>query len=219
MKSKIYIQNHINKIFGSLTIVEDAGVKNKNKIVVALCICGSSKEYRICNILSGNTRSCGCVSPKHGKHIMTKKYKSKHGLSQHPLYNTWAGMLSRCNNPKSEKYASYGGRGVKVSMRWENDFQAFYDWAIKRWKPGLQLDKDILASGQTGILYCPEFCCFVTNKQNAQNKSTSKIIEHNGVKKSMSEWADYVGISYDAIRYRLNTGWQMDKIISTPQKN
>jgi hypothetical protein len=43
---------------------------------------------------------------------------SVHGLAAHPLYDTWAGMLARCHNPKSAAWMHYGGRGIQVCREW-----------------------------------------------------------------------------------------------------
>jgi hypothetical protein len=55
----------------------------------------------------GITRTCG-----HCSHL-------KHGLSKHPLYGIWCGILRRCYCPKAGEYVDYGGRGIKVSRRWQ----------------------------------------------------------------------------------------------------
>lgn len=34
------------------------------------------------------------------------------------MYGIWAGMVNRCTNPKHERYADYGGRGITVCDRW-----------------------------------------------------------------------------------------------------
>ena len=41
-----------------------------------------------------------------------------HGMSKHPLYFTWAAMRSRCYNQDNERYADWGGRGIRICDRW-----------------------------------------------------------------------------------------------------
>ena len=41
------------------------------------------------------------------------------------IYHVWTTMRQRCNNPKAKAYPYYGGRGIKVCLRWENSFDAF----------------------------------------------------------------------------------------------
>lgn len=50
----------------------------------------------------------------------------KHGLIDTPEYQSWLGMKTRCTNPKSTDYESYGGRGIKVCDEWLNSFESFF---------------------------------------------------------------------------------------------
>lgn len=34
-------------------------------------------------------------------------------------------MKDRCHNPRNERYADYGGRGIKVDPKWRASFAAF----------------------------------------------------------------------------------------------
>lgn len=34
-----------------------------------------------------------------------------HGLSKHPLFDVWRGMIARCYNTDHPKYKDYGGTG------------------------------------------------------------------------------------------------------------
>lgn len=47
----------------------------------------------------------------------------------HPLSQIYHSMLWRCNNPNTQKYQCYGGRGIKVCERWdsENGFHRFVE--------------------------------------------------------------------------------------------
>jgi hypothetical protein len=43
----------------------------------------------------------------------------------HPLYSTWAGMMTRCFNPNAvAAYRNYGARGITVCPAWR-DFAVF----------------------------------------------------------------------------------------------
>lgn len=50
----------------------------------------------------------------------------KHGLSKHPLYHMWNGMLQRCENPRDAGYPNYGARGITVCDRW-HDLRLFIE--------------------------------------------------------------------------------------------
>jgi len=43
-----------------------------------------------------------------------------HGLSRHPLYDTWVNMIDRCENTECRAFPYYGGRGIKVCKRWHD---------------------------------------------------------------------------------------------------
>lgn len=54
-----------------------------------------------------------------------------HGDSGHDYkYKTWSGMKERCHNKNSERYESYGGRGIKVCDEWVNSYIAFRDYIL-----------------------------------------------------------------------------------------
>lgn len=197
----------IGKKVNRWTIIEIVGVNKGKTKVKCVCECGVESVIRFETIMNGNSKSCGCLQ---NESVVT------HGLSSHPLFDIWAGMKQRCNDKNSKAYMNYGGRGVTVSSRWETDFQAFYDWAIIRWKPGLELDKDIKSSTGSGFLYCPELCCFVTRKENLRHKRNTLKIAFNGETKCAKEWSEILGVPYHLIKSRISAGWDSSAALTTP---
>ncbi|MFH8894386.1 hypothetical protein [Streptomyces sp. NPDC017949] len=89
-----------------------------------------------------------------------------HGRSRDKLHSVWTNMRERCSNPKSEKYARYGGRGIKVDPAWDN-FLAFSAWAeANGYAEGLTIDRINNDAG-----YSPDNCRWVTDLENLLNRS------------------------------------------------
>ena len=47
--------------------------------------------------------------------------------TEHELYSTWQGILSRCERPETAGYEYYGGRGISICARWRLDFLNFVE--------------------------------------------------------------------------------------------
>ena len=85
-----------------------------------VCDCGTFKILRPRCVVSGATKSCGCLNQE-----MFVDRITKHGKAHSKEYTAWEGMLQRCNNPLSVSYKNYGARGIKVCKEWES-FESFY---------------------------------------------------------------------------------------------
>lgn len=144
------------------------------------------------------TKSCGCL---YGKHAV------KHGKATDPVYRVWNSMVQRCTNPNNTGYASYGGRGVNVCDKWLK-FEGFIEDMGDR-PESLTIDR-IDPNGD----YCKENCRWVTMKVQGNNRRTNRVIEYNGVSKTMQEWAEHLCINKGTLRNRLDRGWPLDKALS-----
>jgi hypothetical protein len=92
----------------------------------------------------------------------------KHGLSHHPLYHTYIGMVNRCLNPNSHSYNYYGGRGIAVCKRWlgKNGFKNFIADMGNKPSPKHSIDRYPNNDGN----YEPSNCRWATQKQQTNNK-------------------------------------------------
>lgn len=96
-------------------------------------------------------------------------------LVRRNLSKRWYNMMSRCNNPDHANYKTYGGVGIRVSLRWQ-DKETFIKDAIAL--PGynrellftgqLWLDKDLIVPGNK--VYDVAFCCFLLKTESNQHK-------------------------------------------------
>lgn len=158
--------------------------------------------------------------PLYSAGVLNMKKRQNHGLSKHPLFEVYYGIKKRCYNKNCKVYHLYGGRGVVMCDEWLNDFMSFFNWAISNgWKEGMVIDKDKIPieKGMTSLLYGPDTCSILTNKENMNATTTNVIIEHFGKKQTISQWADEFGVNSQLLWARLNNGWDFERAIS-PKK-
>lgn len=130
-----------------------------------------------------------------------------------PTYNVWVGMKARCYNKNSEKYPSYGARGIKVCDRWVDSFNNFYDDMFSGYKKGLTLDR-IDNNGN----YCKENCRWATHKEQANNTRRNRLIYFNGKNQTITDWAREMKVSHSFLQKRLKLGWKIRDIFTKPNR-
>lgn len=168
------------------------------------CDCGNEHIAGIKRVRGGQTKSCGCALTD----ALIERNET-HGLSRrhHRAYRIWKDMRQRCNNPNNSRYSDYGGRGVKVCDRW-NDFANFI--ADMGDPPKLHsIDREDVNGN-----YEPNNCAWKTSKQQANNKRTNRVIEHNEEFKTLAQWCEIYDIEPSKVRYRLKQGWPTERAFS-----
>lgn len=204
------VKDLTDKRFDKLVAVECVGrTNNGNAKWLCKCDCGGEKIVASWGLRSDKTHSCGCIKREQNTQQFTT-----HGRKPYQLYQLWAGIKNRCYNKRAAKYPQYGGRGIAVCAEWKDSFEPFRDWALSN---GYSKDLTIERKDVNGN-YCPENCCFATQKTQQNNRRNNRRITFNGETNTMAQWADITGISYSAIQHRLDRGWPIEEVLTRPTR-
>lgn len=148
------------EIFGRLTVIELSKKSKPKKIYwKCLCQCGNIIDVLSNSLISGNTKSCGCLRSE----LVSNKY-STHKKSTSSEYYTYYSMISRCYNKNNNVYQYYGGRGIKVCDRWLKSFENFYKDMGDKPSPKHSIDR-INNNGD----YEPNNCKWATQSEQTIN--------------------------------------------------
>lgn len=147
--------------YGRLTIIEDLGVFNRRHRVRCSCDCGAEVIVQARSLASGNTSSCGCLQ----KERTPRTHRLASG-GKHPLYLVWRGMKTRCYNPKTRAFKTYGARGIKLCAEWREDPETFVRWALQHgWQPRLTINRE-----DNDGDYEPSNCTFISKPDNNRHR-------------------------------------------------
>ena len=116
--------------FGRLTAIKKVGTKGNGKgsksIWLCRCDCGNEKEILRNSLVSGTTKSCGCLE----KEVKATMHL-KHGMAKSRIWNIWTGMRDRCSRPNNKNYQRYGG---EESVFARNGIEISKIFMIGRWR-------------------------------------------------------------------------------------
>lgn len=200
---------NINQKFNRLTI-KDLFMFEGRAYCKCECECGTILEkVRVRSLLSGNTKSCGCLNRE-----LTIQRNSKHNEIQNKqksrLYKIWADMRRRCSSDNRKDSKNYKDKGIKVCDEW-NDFSNFKTWALSN---GYQDDLTIERLDNSKN-YCPENCCWISKSEQSKNRSTNHYITFNNETKTLTDWSRETGINRTTIYSRLRKGWSIERTLTT----
>jgi|SRR4029434_9167769 len=123
-----------------------------------------------------------------------------------PEYRTWSGIIQRCCNPCSTSYPDYGGRGIKICMKWRTSFTAFLDDVGYKPSPKHSIDRYPDNDGD----YRPGNVRWATRSEQMRNTRVCRLFTHDGITATLGEWAERTGISRATLFRRIARGVPLD---------
>jgi hypothetical protein len=173
-----------------LTIIGEPIIKGKKRAYYPCrCECGVVRLMRQDGFTSGKVMSCGCKRKPNYKFLATIP-----GKSGSRMYRIWEGIIQRCENEKSEAYRLYGARGVRICEKWRHSFQAFCEDMGEPPTSKHSIDR-IMVDGN----YEPGNCRWATQTEQMNNTRSNVYAEHNGIRKTVTEWSRIIGIGRDTV--------------------
>lgn len=178
------------------------GTQTKLNVICEECGKAQMKSWH-----SIKDQKCECEYCGNGR-----KRRNAGGHYGTPLYNKYMQIIRRTENPSKDNFRYYGGRGIKVCKEWQEDFCAFYEWAMANgYREDLTIDR-IDVNGD----YSPSNCRWVTAKEQANNRRSNIFKTYNGETKTLAQWADEYGLPRYIVYNRNRAGWDIRRILTEP---
>jgi transcriptional regulator with XRE-family HTH domain len=177
----------VGQRFGMLVVQEFHDIKSEHSRWKCLCDCGNTCTPHGHSLKSGKAKSCGCQTV-----ILATIQATKHGRSKSREYKAWVNMQQRCDNPKTNHYKDYGGRGIAYCDKWKT-FEGFFE-DMGKCPDGLTIERIDNNKG-----YSKDNCKWATYKEQAKNKRNTQ--KFDGI--TLTDWSEKTGIKYATLLFRV----------------
>ena len=134
-----------------------------------------------------------------------RTWNQTHALSKTPIYKIWSSMKQRCLNPANPRWSSYGGVGIKIDPRWLVFENFLKDMGQK--PEGKTLDRFPDPFGN----YTKSNCRWATPLQQQNNMRNNRILEYNGRRQTLAQWARELNINISTLAKRVSRGWSIEE--------
>ncbi len=194
--------------YGRLVVIgraPNSTAKRPRTMFWCRCDCdGKTVSIQADALVHGITTSCGCFRAELLK-TMNRTHGHSSGGKHSRTYSAFYNMWTRCTNPKSGDFPRYGARGITICDRWRS-FEAFLA-DMGPCPPGLEIDR-IDPNGN----YEPSNCHWVTNREQARNRRSTRWHTLHGETFIQADWALKFGISRPKLSRLLGSGHTIEQV-------
>ena len=192
-------EDYVGKKFGYWTVIAPAKGTSRKKAFLCRCKCGNEKIVNADTLKLGNSKSCGCYHVEE-----MKRRQTTHGQTGTRIFCIYHNIKSRCYDKNNKRYPDYGGRGIQMCEEWLNNSSSFFEWSFSNgYSDSLTIDR-IDNNGN----YEPSNCRWITNAEQLNNRRNNIKFIFFGVTKTLKEWCDCIGESYDKLYGRYYRGYE-----------
>jgi hypothetical protein len=196
--------NLTGQTFNRLRVFSIHSLDRHGKVMwLCRCVCGGWSLVPTSALRTGATRSCGCC-----RRAAILTAITRHGASSTPEYRIYSHAKYRCQNPADHSYHNYGGRGIRFYFR---TFEEFITYVGPRPSINHSLDR-INNNGH----YEPGNVRWATSKEQQVNTRRNRLIQYNDITRTVSQWAELLGVRYQSLATRLRAGWCGECIVTRP---
>lgn len=141
---------------------------------------------------------------------------NKNGVYTESFYQLYRHIRERCSYPKNKDYPRYGAKGI--TFEWDS-YQSFKTDMYRSYQKHVSIhgkENTTIDRIDNSKGYSKENCRWATRKMQSKNRKTNRYITYKGRTMVIADWARELGVSRQAVRYRLECGWTPKQIVETP---
>ena len=173
-------------------------ITNESSIFIILYECNfkSNDGHRMFHVKCSNCGFETDMQMHRIKYIKSCNHLSSGNIIKHinsfnnkRISKIFSNMKLRCYDKNDNNYKFYGAKGIKIFKEWLDNPSLFEKWALSNgYADNLTIDR--IDSNKD---YCPENCRWISMQDNSKYKSTTNIININGVIDSGIGWSYKLG--------------------------
>lgn len=161
--------------------------KQKKRYIRCMCDCWKISDVSLHSLLIWESTCCGCRD---------NIWVTTHWMYWTRIYKIWVWLKNRCTNINNQAWKRYWWIWIKCKRE---TFHEFYNDMLDWYSDLLSIDRI-----DTNWDYCKENCRRSTMKEQANNKTDNRFIEHNWEYHTMKQWSEIIWINYRTLSTRIN---------------